>query len=534
CVVMSSAGDRQRVSRTSRAPGAAPSQPCTDVKAEASVSEICVKKEETLELHICSRGDNLDTTPKDICIKVEDPECKDQLYCEVCKSFFFNKCEAHGPPVFIPDNPVPMGVPDRARQTLPSELEIQQSSIPDAGPGVFNKGETVPVGAHFGPYQGELVTREEAMASEYSWVICRSRQCEQYIDAKREMHANWMRYVNCARNDDEQNLVAFQYRGEILYRSCRPINPGQELLVWYEEEYAEDLSPVFDSLWNKKCSRTGESDVLQWDENFSEISVSADAMEQARSSAPESQDVLLQEFHPSQHHEFDARYAVVELLAKEQYGTLYTGVHKADGKEVGIKCVMKDPTDELITIPEQIKILPLEVALIKLVSKPPLCENVVELLDWFETSTFFFLVVERPNPCMDLRDFCKLDNGRLAELVAQKVIQQVVRAARHCCERGVLHCDFEQNLLINPDTLEVKLVDFGCAEVMTDELYTDFPGNPAFSPPEWVQYRKYFGFPAIIWGLGVLLFEMVCGELPFCNEEQIVKGHLPFIPGLSD
>ncbi|KAM9487118.1 serine/threonine-protein kinase pim-1-like isoform 1-T4 [Clarias gariepinus] len=280
--------------------------------------------------------------------------------------------------------------------------------------------------------------------------------------------------------------------------------------------------------------RTWDSDVMQWDEIFSKTSVSADDMEHASSSAPEPQDGHLQEFHPSQHYEFDARYAVVELLAKERYGTLYTGVHKADGKKVGIKCVMKNPTDELITIPEQMKMLPLEVALIKLVSKPPLCKNVVELLDWFETSTFFFLVVERTNPCMDLRDFCKLDNGRLAEPVAQKVMQQVVRAACHCCEHGVLHCDFEQNLLINPDTLEVKLVDFGCAEVMTDELYTDFPGNLAFSPPEWVQYRKYFGFPAIIWGVGVLLFELVCGELPFCNEKEIVEGLLPFIPGLSD
>ncbi|KAF5882473.1 histone-lysine N-methyltransferase PRDM9-like, partial [Clarias magur] len=62
-----------------------------------------------------------------------------------------------------------MGVSDRARQTLPTGLEIQESSIPDAGLGVFNKGETVPVGAHFGPYQGELVDREEAMNSEYAW-----------------------------------------------------------------------------------------------------------------------------------------------------------------------------------------------------------------------------------------------------------------------------------------------------------------------------------------------------------------------------
>uniref|UniRef100_A0A4W4E0M9 SET domain-containing protein n=1 Tax=Electrophorus electricus TaxID=8005 RepID=A0A4W4E0M9_ELEEL len=174
--------------------------------------------------------------------------------CEECRSFFIEKCEVHGPPHIIPDTPVPVGVTDRARQTLPSGLEIQKSSIHDAGLGVFNKGQTVPVGAHFGPYQGELIDKEEAMNSGYSWVIFKSKHCDEYIDAKRETHSNWMRYVNCARNDEEQNLVAFQYRGGILYRCYRPIKAGQELLVWYGDEYAKDLGITFDYIWNKKCS----------------------------------------------------------------------------------------------------------------------------------------------------------------------------------------------------------------------------------------------------------------------------------------
>lgn len=64
-----------------------------------------------------------------------------------------------------------MGVADRAKQTLPSGLDILKSSVSVSSLGVFNKGETVPVGAHFGPYQGELVDREVAMNSVYSWVV---------------------------------------------------------------------------------------------------------------------------------------------------------------------------------------------------------------------------------------------------------------------------------------------------------------------------------------------------------------------------
>lgn len=67
--------------------------------------------------------------------------------------------------------------------------------------------------------------------------------------------SNPLRYVNCARNEREQNLVAFQYQGGILYRCSQPIEPGQELLMWYEEDYAKDVT--FDYLWNKKCSENG-------------------------------------------------------------------------------------------------------------------------------------------------------------------------------------------------------------------------------------------------------------------------------------
>ncbi|XP_060799597.1 histone-lysine N-methyltransferase PRDM7-like [Neoarius graeffei] len=142
---------------------------CEDMKTKTSMaggtSEVRVKKEETLELKIYNHRDDLDNPPEGLSVKVEDPDNKDYLYCEFCKSFFLNKCEVHGPPLFIPDTSVPMGVPDRARQTLPPGLEIQKSSIPDAGLGVFNKGQTVPVGAHIGPCQGELVNREEARNS---------------------------------------------------------------------------------------------------------------------------------------------------------------------------------------------------------------------------------------------------------------------------------------------------------------------------------------------------------------------------------
>lgn len=62
-----------------------------------------------------------------------------------------------------------------------------------------------------------------------------------FIDGRDESTSNWLRFINCARNEEEQNMVAFQYHGRIYYRTFKTVYPGNELLVWYGEEYAADL-----------------------------------------------------------------------------------------------------------------------------------------------------------------------------------------------------------------------------------------------------------------------------------------------------
>ena len=62
-----------------------------------------------------------------------------------------------------------------------------------------------------------------------------------FVDGQREDKSNWMRFINCARYEEEQNLVAFQYHKNIYYRTIQHIYPGNELLVWYGDDYAMDL-----------------------------------------------------------------------------------------------------------------------------------------------------------------------------------------------------------------------------------------------------------------------------------------------------
>ena len=62
-----------------------------------------------------------------------------------------------------------------------------------------------------------------------------------YLNGRNEAYGNWMRYINCSRIEQEQNMIALQYHGSIYYRVYKDVAPGKELLVWYGAEYAVEL-----------------------------------------------------------------------------------------------------------------------------------------------------------------------------------------------------------------------------------------------------------------------------------------------------
>ncbi|OWJ99065.1 hypothetical protein Celaphus_00009691, partial [Cervus elaphus hippelaphus] len=173
--------------------------------------------------------------------EVSEPEDDDYLYCQECEDFFIDSCAAHRPPTFVKDSAVENVHAKCSALTLPPGLSIRLSGIPEAGLGVWNEASNLPLGLHFGPYEGQITDDEAAAHSGYSWMITKGRNNYEYVDGKDTSLANWMRYVNCARHYEEQNLVAFQYHGQIFYRTCQVVRPGCELLVWYGDEYGEEL-----------------------------------------------------------------------------------------------------------------------------------------------------------------------------------------------------------------------------------------------------------------------------------------------------
>ncbi|EFO20879.2 CAMK/PIM protein kinase [Loa loa] len=168
------------------------------------------------------------------------------------------------------------------------------------------------------------------------------------------------------------------------------------------------------------------------------------------------------------------------------------------------------------------QLIPTEICLLEMCRSVP---GVVQLIDWFANSKGFLIVMERPEQCLDLFDLISV-YGYLDEDVARSIFVQILNTTCLLYSTyGIFHRDIkDENIIINIHTGEAILVDFGAAALISEACIKEFQGTRSYCPPEWFKRLTYKPLEATVWSLGIVLYVMVSGCLPFQNEIQICLG----------
>jgi len=122
---------------------------------------------------------------------------------------------------------------------LPESIKVVETLLPTGRHrGVFCSQPKIVKGTRYGPFTGNVLLPQEMGAQDNNsvWEIFQDGELTHYVNGAGDQR-NWMRYVNCARHEGEQNLVLVQEEGEVFYEVNKEISEGCELLVWYGDSY---------------------------------------------------------------------------------------------------------------------------------------------------------------------------------------------------------------------------------------------------------------------------------------------------------
>ncbi|KAL3533442.1 hypothetical protein ACH5RR_006963 [Cinchona calisaya] len=208
-----------------------------------------------------------------------------------------------------------------------------------------------------------------------------------------------------------------------------------------------------------------------------------------------------------------SNYRLGKTLGVGAFAKVKLAVHNMTGIKVAIKILDRQTLDESETM--KVK---REINIMTRLSHP----HIVRLFEVIETTSHIYVVMEYMNSGELF--YYITEKGRVHEDEARHLFQQIISGIEYCHCHMVVHRDLKPENLLLDSKRNVKIADFGLGNIMRDGHFLKTScGSPNYAAPEVVANRLYAGPEADVWSCGVILYALICGRLPFDDDN---------IPGL--
>ncbi|RZF39750.1 hypothetical protein LSTR_LSTR003411 [Laodelphax striatellus] len=198
-------------------------------------------------------------------------------------------------------------------------------------------------------------------------------------------------------------------------------------------------------------------------------------------------------------------YDVLRTIGKGNFAVVKLARHRITKSEVAIKIIDKSQLDAV-----NLEKVYREVDIMKLLDHP----HIIKLYQVMETKNMIYIVSEYASQG-EIFDYIAR-HGRMSESGARRKFWQILSAVEYCHNHRVVHRDLKAENLLLDANMNIKIADFGFSNYYTPgEQLATWCGSPPYAAPEVFEGKKYTGPEIDIWSLGVVLYVLVCGALPF-------------------
>ncbi|CDQ59234.1 unnamed protein product [Oncorhynchus mykiss] len=198
-------------------------------------------------------------------------------------------------------------------------------------------------------------------------------------------------------------------------------------------------------------------------------------------------------------------YDIERTLGKGNFAVVKLARHRITKTEVAIKIIDKSQLDAV-----NLEKIYREVQIMKMLDHP----HIIKLYQVMETKNMLYLVTEYAKNG-EIFDYLA-KHGRLSELEARRKFWQILSAVEYCHNRNIVHRDLKAENLLLDGHMNIKIADFGFGNFFQPgEPLATWCGSPPYAAPEVFEGQQYEGPQLDIWSMGVVLYVLVCGALPF-------------------